>query len=64
MIALCQPHHSQADAGAFTTAQLREMKRPRPAGVRRGVFNWKRESTTVRIGGGSFFSVETRFFAS
>jgi hypothetical protein len=53
MIALCRDHHPEADAGAFTVDQLREMKR---AGRDRNKllgakFNWMREDLIPFVGG-------------
>lgn len=56
MIALCRTHHIQADAGAFTNEDLRQMKRlGRDRNQLLGAkFNWMREELVVRVGG-SFF---------
>jgi hypothetical protein len=53
MIAICRDHHSEADAGAFTDAQLREMKhlgrdRSKELGAK---FNWMREDLVAVVGG-------------
>lgn len=52
IIALCQPHHSQADGGVFTVDQLRRLK----AAAKNftsvgGQSNWQRENTLIVIGG-------------
>jgi len=53
MIAICRDHHSEADAGAFTDAQLREMKRlGRDRSKELGAkFNWMREDLVAVVGG-------------
>lgn len=52
MIALCVEHHKKADAGAFTTAQLREMKLNRAnAAAVRGHFDWLRNELLAVVGG-------------
>ncbi len=53
MIAICRDHHPEADAGAFTDVQLREMKRlgrdrSKELGAR---FNWTREDLVAVVGG-------------
>jgi hypothetical protein len=52
MIALCEHHHRVADAGAFTTAQLRDLKQSssEPRAIR-GAFDWRREQLVVHGGG-------------
>jgi hypothetical protein len=56
MIALCRTHADQADNGAFTDDQLRELKRVGRARARevRGRFNWMRQDLLV-VAGGSFY---------
>jgi hypothetical protein len=59
MIALCRHHHPEADTGAFSNDDLRELKRTgrekaRLLGAR---FNWMREQLLVRVG--SVFHYET-----
>jgi hypothetical protein len=59
MVALCQEHHSQADAGAFTADQLRALKaagREREDQVH-GRFNWMRQQVLAVVGGN--FYLET-----
>jgi len=55
MIALCLQHHKEADKGAFTPKQLREMKKhPYLKEIKRfpkGRFNWKREQFLLLVGG-------------
>jgi hypothetical protein len=51
MVALCLDHHKRADAGAFTTDQLRQMKAHAAEDPIRGVFDWRREQLIVRAGG-------------
>jgi hypothetical protein len=61
MIALCRPHADQADNGAFTDDQLRELKRKgreRSSEIR-GRFNWMRQELLVVAGGQFFYEVET-----
>jgi len=53
MIALCRDHHPEADAGAFTDADLRGFKKAgreqtKIIGAR---FNWMRERLLIRLGG-------------
>jgi hypothetical protein len=53
MIALCRDHHPEADAGAFTVEQLRNLKRigrDRTAALG-AQFNWMREELIAVIGG-------------
>lgn len=57
MIALCLPHHKEADVGAFTQSQLRQFKLldQRQLNQRiRGRFNWKREDLLI-VAGSNFF---------
>jgi hypothetical protein len=59
MIAVCRDHHPEADAGAFSDDDLRELKRTgreraRLLGAR---FNWMHEQLLVRVG--SVFYYET-----
>jgi hypothetical protein len=52
MIALCEPHHSQADGGVFTIDQLRKLKATAKNFTSvRGQSNWQRENTLIIIGG-------------
>lgn len=55
MIALCLQHHKEADVGAYTDIQLRELKETgknnKPVA---GQFNWKRENTLI-IAGSNYF---------
>lgn len=55
MIALCLQHHKEADVGAYTDIQLRELKEAgknnKPVA---GQFNWKRENTLI-IAGSNYF---------
>jgi hypothetical protein len=52
MIALCEPHHSQADGGVFTIDQLQKLKATaKTFAYVRGQFNWRRENTLIIIGG-------------
>lgn len=57
MIALCGEHHKHADAGAFTTAQLRELKRDGEGRneARQGRFNWLRNNLLAVVGGNFFY---------
>ncbi|MDQ3740610.1 MAG: HNH endonuclease [Actinomycetota bacterium] len=59
MVALCIEHHAQADAGAFTDAQLRELKRAgdRPGSGFGAAFNWMREDLIAIVGGIFFVDV-------
>jgi hypothetical protein len=57
MIALCRDHHPEADAGAFSNDDLRELKRTgrekaRLLGAR---FNWMREQLLVRVGSAFYY---------
>jgi hypothetical protein len=55
LIALCKDHHSQADEGAFTVDQLRQMKRDGLAKAEgeaiKEVFNWRRQRLVAIVGG-------------
>src|SRR4051794_9583178 len=55
MIALCKDHHGQADEGAFTVPQLRQLKRTgaEKAGSLpvKEVFNWRRNRILAIVGG-------------
>jgi len=53
MIALCRVHADQADGGAFTDDQLRELKREgrERAEAIRGEFNWMRRDLLAIVGG-------------
>ena len=60
MIALCQEHHQKADAGAFTLAQLRDMKE---SGLTRseavsGRFDWMRRDYLSIVGGNAFLETD------
>jgi hypothetical protein len=57
MIALCREHHDQADAGAFTLDQLRELKRSGRdrAEALAGRFNWMRDELLAVVGGSFYF---------
>jgi hypothetical protein len=58
MIALCGEHHAKADAGAFTTEQLRAMKSSTAqAHEIRGKFDWMRQELLGVVGGN--FYLET-----
>jgi hypothetical protein len=59
MIALCREHADQADNGAFTDDQLRELKRigRERASEIRGRFNWMRQDLLVVAGGQFFYQV-------
>jgi hypothetical protein len=62
MIALCSEHHDQADAGAFTTAQLKALKASRM--MARGVegrFNWMRNKLLAVVGGNFFYETPVIF---
>lgn len=54
MIALCQLHHDQADGGAFTNAQLIDLKRNGKKRNKKlsGKFNWMRDQLLAIISGG------------
>lgn len=57
MVALCRDHHPEADAGAFTIEQLREMKREgrdrnKGIGAR---FNWMRDKLLAVVGGNFYY---------
>jgi hypothetical protein len=58
MIAMCRLHHDQADAGAFTKEELREMKQRPNLGVRKGTFNWRRKRLVFKLGGGTYYAVD------
>ena len=51
MVALCLDHHKRADAGAFSTEQLRAMKVHAPEDPIRGAFDWQRDQLVVKAGG-------------
>lgn len=60
MIALCQQHHEQAEAGAFSVEQLRDFKQAGRDGdekLRRRL-GWMREKLLVVVGGNFYY--ETR----
>jgi hypothetical protein len=50
MIALCSEHHAKADAGAYTTEQLRALKGNTPREPA-GRFDWMRRELLVVVGG-------------
>jgi len=54
MVALCLQHHKEADGGAFTVDQLRQLKTLTPGLPVRGRFSWQRERLLI-IGGSNFF---------
>ena len=54
MIALCLQHHKEADSGAFTVEQLRQMKMIGTQGIVSGRFHWRRENTVFVAGGNVF----------
>lgn len=57
MIALCGKHHPQADGGAYTTEQLREMKALGAAANREvhGRLEWMREDLLTVVGGNFYY---------
>lgn len=63
MIALCREHADQADNGAFTDEQLREMKSN--GGTRaeriRGRFNWMRQDLLAIVGSGFHYQERVIF---
>lgn len=56
MIALCAEHHAKADAGGFTTEQLRSLKTSKEGNslVVKGQFDWRRRKL-LGVVGGSFY---------
>jgi hypothetical protein len=57
MVALCRDHHPEADSGAFTIEQLRDMKREgrdrnNAIGAR---FNWMRDKLLAVVGGNFYY---------
>ncbi len=60
MIALCQEHHEQAEAGEFSVEQLREFKLAGRDGAEklRGRLGWMREKLLAVVGGNFYY--ETR----
>ncbi|THF52006.1 hypothetical protein [Allorhizobium terrae] len=50
MIALCARHHNEADSGAFTNEQLRNLKKNNHTRVQ-SKFNWRRKHTVFACGG-------------
>ena len=61
MVALCRDHHPEADAGAFTVDQLRELK---AAGRDRTLalgakFNWMRNKLLAVVGGNFYYETPT-----
>lgn len=64
MIALCPTHHREADGGAFTKEQLRELKKsPINSDDVKGKFQWRRNNIMAKIGGTYSFNnkVELQF---
>jgi hypothetical protein len=65
MVALCGEHHSKADAGAYTKAQLRQLKEHPYAKERAvaGRFDWLRHELLVVVGGNFYLqtSVAVQF---
>ena len=61
MIALCRQHADQADHGAFTEDQLRELKRlgRERASEVRGRFNWMRQDLLAVVGGNFYYQLMT-----
>lgn len=59
MIALCQEHHSKADAGAFTKEQLINLKRPSKDRITKGEFNWFRNKLALKLGSNWYYNVNT-----
>ncbi len=61
MIALCGEHHDKADAGAFTPAQLRQLKADGKAraSIVRGRFDWMRNRLLVVAGGNFCYETPT-----
>jgi len=57
MIALCLTHHRQADAGAFTSEQLRQFKAGDNANEVRGRLEWMRQSLLAVVGGSFYYEV-------
>lgn len=55
MVAMCLQHHKEADTGAFTPGQLRQMKSDpylrRSGTAPGGTFHWRRDQLVVRAGG-------------
>jgi hypothetical protein len=62
MIALCLEHHAQADAGAFTVEQLRELKLGThdPSDLA-GEFAWRRRELLAVVGGGFYYETPVVF---
>lgn len=60
MVALCVQHHEQAEAGAFTVAELRDFKRAGQDGeeMLRGRLGWMGEKLLAVVGGNFYY--ETR----
>lgn len=63
MIALCLEHAAQADNGAFTDDQLRELKLGGSAhsGAVHGRFEWLRQDVLVRVGGSFYYQTPVIF---
>ncbi|WP_319381150.1 HNH endonuclease signature motif containing protein [Thiomicrorhabdus sp.] len=63
MIALCRMHHLQADQGAFTADQLREMKRCGKENWKQvsGKFNWMRNRLLAVVGGNFYYETPVIF---
>lgn len=57
MIALCREHHLQADNGAFTKEQLRQLKRDGKENWKRirGKFHWLRNRLLAVVGGNFYY---------
>ncbi len=60
MVALCQEHHSKADAGAYTPDQLRDFKRVKSPQVS-GRFDWMRNRLLTILGGNFYYEVPILF---
>jgi hypothetical protein len=58
MVALCLQHHKEADAGAYTKAQLQALKRnPYLRDTKlRGKFNWRRQLMLLEVGSNYYVS--------
>lgn len=59
MIALCAEHHSKADAGAFTTEQLRSYKNSARRQPVQGRFDWMRNKLLAAVGSGFYYETLT-----
>lgn len=60
MIALCAEHHAKADAGSFTTEQLREMKHASGDTIV-GRFDWLRHDVLAVVGGNFYHETPVIF---